>query len=125
MLTVLGTIGSLVIVFVLIVLAVLVIAVVAVLAMGALAGTMVDWHTLWRRLTRRGARLPLKLSAPEAPARLRAKLSGGTPLVSRRLRLAPVIRGGDRRPDVSRPGRSARGRRPSGLTSTAVSGNEQ
>ncbi|MFI9591546.1 hypothetical protein [Nonomuraea sp. NPDC052265] len=116
MLTVLGTIGSLVIVFVLIVLAVLVIAVVAMLALAALAGTMVDWHTLWRRLTGRGARLPLKFSAPEMPARLRARLSGGTPLVSRRIRLAPVA-GGDRRPDVSRPGRGARVRGASGLTS--------
>ncbi|GGS64369.1 hypothetical protein ACFFV7_01690 [Nonomuraea spiralis] len=117
MLTVIGTIGSLVVVFVLIVLAVLVIAVVAMLALAALAGSLADWRALWRRLTRRGARLPLKLSAPEAPARLRAELSGGTPLVSRRFRLAAVARSGERRPGVRRPGRRARLRGRSGLTS--------
>ncbi|WP_090931286.1 hypothetical protein [Nonomuraea jiangxiensis] len=93
MVAVLGMIGSLTVVLVLIVLAVLVIAVVGLAVLVALAGSMTDWRALRRRLTRGRARLPLKLSADTAPARLRAELSGGIPRVRRRLRLGGLPSG--------------------------------
>ncbi|TDD37500.1 hypothetical protein E1286_37150 [Nonomuraea terrae] len=103
MLTVLGTIASLMIVAILVVLAVLLISAVTMAALLATAATLVRWHALWLRLTRRRSqrrsqghsqrlsqgepRLPLKLSGDTVPDRLRADLSGNVPLVRRRLTL--------------------------------------
>ncbi|MFI7612285.1 hypothetical protein ACIBP6_13790 [Nonomuraea terrae] len=99
MLTVLGTIASLMIVAILVVLAVLLISAVTMAALLATAATLVRWHPLWLRLTRRRSqrrsqrlsqgepRLPLKLSGDTVPDRLRADLSGNVPLVRRRLTL--------------------------------------
>jgi hypothetical protein len=78
MLEVLGTIGSLVVVLLLAVLAVLLIAVTALIAFAAVAGSMIHWRGLWRRLTRGRAPLTVKPGESAAPERRRAELSGGT-----------------------------------------------
>ncbi|MFB4274002.1 hypothetical protein ACBJ59_01810 [Nonomuraea sp. MTCD27] len=96
MMTVLGTIGSLVVVLLLVVLAVLLISAVAMVTLLAMAASMTQWRTVWRRLTRRRSGLELKLSGPAVPERLRAELHGSVSRVRRRFLLGDA-RPGERR----------------------------
>ncbi|MFC5829924.1 hypothetical protein [Nonomuraea insulae] len=94
MMTVLGTIGSLVVVLLLLVAAVLLISVVAMVTLVAIAASMTDWKRWWRQRARRAPALELKLSGEAVPARLRAELSGRVSRVRRRFALGGAHPGG-------------------------------
>ncbi|QYC41343.1 hypothetical protein Nocox_18670 [Nonomuraea coxensis DSM 45129] len=83
MLDVLGAIGSLLVVLLLIAAAIAVTAVIALAAFVVMAGSMVRWRHLWRRLTGRERRLTVKLSGERVPERRRGELSGRTPRLRR------------------------------------------